>query len=263
MLKRFKPNESTDGTTTFSLPDDYVGGGISVFVNGVIYNTRDEDSHPFGYTLDEDDKTFTFYIALQADDTIYVLYDSDGSSDDASDYSGTGLMRLQPGYNLVSYQGLHQAHWDKDNHEVDYDQNILACVQNLIIDQIDDIYGSAEAIIREIQTFETDTGKYRTFKLGTTSPAWCGDAEHITNSDLYREEEEYEYGDPDDNNYVVYNPNNFSLSNCTMDADFNLISLDTDNSIEDLPSGLRTGIIVYIYEDADLSSTDDRLEIWF
>jgi len=266
MLKRYNPTTQPDSTiTSWDLPDTFVGGTVTIFINGQMLALQDDDSEVYGYTVDEDNKTLDFYNAPLDGDFLYIIYDSDGSTDAASDYSGTGLMRLNKGFNLISYQGQKEALWDKDKSQIDYKEGILANVQNLFIDQIEDVYGvSANTIVREIQTYETDSGKYRTFNVGNTSPAWCGNAEHITDSSLYREAltDGTEYGDPGDNDYVVYNPNNFTLSNCYIDTD-TITSLDIDNKLEDLPAGLRTGILIYIYPDADLSKTDDLLEIWF
>ena len=267
MLKRYNPPNQPNGTkTVWDLPSKYVGGVITIFINGQMLSVQDKSDEFYGFTVQEIDKTLTFYEAPEDGDFLYILYDSDGSSDTASDYSGTGLMRLETGFNLISYQGLKNAHWNSDTKEVNYDDGILANVQNLIIDQIENIYGTnVENIIREVQTFETDSGKYRTFNTTATSPAWCGTGEHVRNKDLYRAAEINEFGDPDDNNNVVYNPNNFILSNCYIDTNDNntIKSLDVDNNLVDLPAGLRTGILIYVYPNADLSKTNDRLEIWF
>jgi len=269
MLKRFKPAQPDGSKKEFNLPDNYIGGPITLFVNGQMVYSQDNPDDPYGYTLDEDNKKFTFYEAPQSDDTLFVLYDSDGSSI-TKDLSGTGLMRLRKGYNLVSFQGKALSHWDKDNSKVNYDENILANVQNLIIDQIVDVYGTdiageyGEKIIREISTYDDDTGKYRTFKPGATDKMWTGDGEHTTNEDLEKTPTEYDYSEYDK---VYYNPNNFILAKCLIkeDSDGNkvLVSGDVDNNLEDLPMGLRTGLSIYIYPDADLSKTDDVLEIWF
>lgn len=267
MLKRYKPSTQPNGDkTSWDLPDTFVGGTVTIFINGQMLSFQDEDKEIYGYTVDDDNKTLDFYTAPLDGDFLYILYDSDGSTENASDYSGTGLMRLDKGFNLISYQGEKEARWDKTDSEVKYTEGILANVQNLIIDQIEDVYGvKANTLVREIQTYETDSGKYRTFNTGNTSPAWCGNAEHITNDSLYRAAatDGTEYGDPDDDDNVVYNPNNFTLSNCYIDGDNTMISLDEDNNLEDLPAGLRTGILLYIFPDADLGDTDDVLEIWF
>jgi len=265
MLKRYKPPIQPDGIKTkFELPSAYIGGTITIFVNGQMLYSQDNTNDIFGYTLDEYNKTFTFYTPLENGDFLYVMYDSNGSSDAASDFSGKGLMRLSPGYNLISYQGMQKAHWNKNTSEVNYTGEILANVKNLIIDQIEDVYGvPADNIIREIQTYSDDTQSYYTFKPGITGVSWCGNAEHFYNQDLYRAAGNFEYGDPNDNNYVAYTPDNFILSNCKLDSSLNLISLDKDNAIVDLPMGLRTGLMIYVKLDADLSSTGNALEIWF
>jgi hypothetical protein len=267
MLKRYNPDTQPNGTKTeWSLPSAYIGGTVTIFINGQMLAVQNKDDEYYGFTVDEDNKILTFYTAPLDGDFLYILYDSDGTGDSASDYSGTGLMRLETGFNLISYQGMKNAHWNTETKEVTYTDGILANVKNLIIDQIESVYGVlAKNIVREIQTFETDTGKYRTFNTTATSPAWCGTGEHVRNKDLYRAAEDNEYGDPDDGDYVVYNPNNFILSNCYIDTedDNTIKSLDIDNNLVDLPSGLRTGILIYVYPDADLSKTDDRLEIWF
>jgi hypothetical protein len=263
MIKRFKPAQPDGSKTKFDLPDAYIGGIITIFVNGQMLYTQDDTDHPFGYTLDEDDKSFTFYTAPENDDFLYIMYDSNGGNDAASDYSGTGLMRLSKGYNVVSFMGKSLSVWNSDTGEVNYPTDILANVQNLIIDQI--VYSYSEAgdnavnIIREIQTYDDDTGKYRTYKPGATDIFWCGNGEHVHNEDLEKE--------PEDNDSqgstIYYNPNNFILSKCLIDANGEVISGDADNSIEDLPSGLRQGIWIYVKEDADLSSTEDKLELWY
>ena len=263
MLKRFKPVQPDGSKAKFELPSAYIGGTITIFINGQMLYSQDNTDDVFGYTLDEDNKTFTFYTPPENGDFLYVMYDSDGSSDAASDFSGKGLMRLSPGYNLVSYQGMQKAHWNKETSEINYTDEILANVKNLIIDQIEDVYGTtADNIIREIQTYSDDTQKYYTFKPGSTGVSWCGNAEHFYNKDLYRPASDFEYGDPEDNDYVAYTPDNFILSNCKLDSDLNIISLDKDNNIEDLPMGLRQGLHIYVYKDADLSKTDGALEIW-
>jgi hypothetical protein len=266
MLKRYKPSQPDGTETKFDLPDAYSGGIVTVFVNGQMLHSQGDSDSPFGYDLNEDDKYIEFYVALLEDDFLYFLYDDDGSGDSGSDYSGTGLMRLNKGFNTISYQGLKEAYWDKDDHEVKYEEGILANVQNLIIDQIEDIYDCpASNIIRELGTYESDTGKYRVFNTSSTSPCWCGDGEHVTNSDLYKEEDGsiYEHGDPDDDNYIAYNPNNFILSNCYINSDDDFVSLDQDNNLDDLPSGLRTGWSIYIHDASELDDTNGLLEIWF
>lgn len=267
MIKRFKPSPQPDGIkTSWDLPSQYVGGPITVFINGQMVYSQNNTDDIFGYTLDEDNKIFEFYTPLEDGDFLYIMYDSDGSTEAASDFSGSGLMRLQHGFNLISYQGQKGAKWDKTNHNIIYDETILANIQNLFIDQIEDVYGvPANTLVREFQTFETDVGKYRTFNTSATSPCWVGDGSHVTDENLYRASinDGTEYGDPDDNDYISYTPNNFILSNCYIDGNGSVQSLDVDNDISDLAAGLRTGILVYIFPDADLSVTDNRLELWF
>lgn len=265
MLKRYRPSSQPDGTKTlFVLPITYIGGNITLFINGQLVDTQNDTEHPFGYILDEGAKTYEFYTPPLDEDFIYLIYDDTGISDVGTDFSGSGLMRLRKGYNLISYQGQHQAKWNKDTSMVEYDENVLANVQNLLIDQIEEVYGvQASTIIREIQTYSDDVQQYFTFKPGATGVSWCGNAEHVYNKDLYRAASANEYGDPEDGDYVAYTPGNFILSNCKLDDANELISLDVDNDIAALPAGLRTGIHVFIFEDADLSATDDRLELWF
>ena len=263
MLKRFNPAQPDGTKTEFGLPESYNGGIITIFINGQMLYTQDDNEHPFGYTLDEDNKTFTFYTAPDEDTFLYIMYDSDGHNDEASDYSGTGLMRLSKGYNVVSFMGKALSIWNKDTKEINYPEDILANVQNLIIDQIVSVYDNAGEnavnIIREIQTYDDDTGKYRTYKPGVTDIFWCGDGEHVYNEDLEKEPEDND----SDGSTIYYNPNNFILSKCLINSDGEVISGDVDNSIEDLPSGLRQGIWIYVKEDADLSDTEDKLHIWF
>ena len=265
MLKRFKIGLA--GTNlTFNLPTQYAGGPISLYINGQLFSVQDDTTHPYGYTLDEIAKTFTFYTSLYTDDFIYVIYDSNGLGESATDFSGSGLMKLQPGFNLISYQGAKEAIWDATTNSVAYNPGVLANIQNLFVDQIESMYGvPINTIVREFQTFETDTGKYRTYNTSSTSPSWVGDASHVTNTALYRlsANDGTEFGDPNDNNYISYNPNNFILSNCYIDGAGAVQSLDIDNNIVDLAAGLRTGILVYIHPTADLSLTNGLLELWF
>jgi len=263
MLKRFNPAQPDGTKTTFSLPDSYVGGIITIFINGQMLYTQDAEDDIFGYTLDEANKTFTFYTPPEDGDFLYVMYDSDGGSDVASDFSGSGLMRLSKGYNVVSFMGKALSVWNSDTGEVNYTDAILANVQNLLIDQIIYTYGdaageNAQNIIREIQTYDDDAGKYRTYKPGTTDTFWAGNGEHTTNTSLDRDS-----SDNDSGGWLYYNPNNFILSKCLIDTNGEIISGDADNNIVDLPSGLRQGIIFYIHDDADLSKTDGKLELWF
>jgi len=263
MLKRFLPTQPNGSATVFTLPDDYTGGDITIFINGQLLNTENVLGNPFDYDLDKDAKTFTFTLAPNLDDYLYVIYDSDGGVSSIIE-NNTGIMRLSKGYNLISYQGNKQAMWDILQHKVVYHSEILANVKNLIIDQVEDIYGvPAEEIIREIQTYSDDTQTYFTYKPGATGSSWVGNAEHVINVDLYRASDTFEYGDPDDSDFVAYTPDNFILSNCRLDASLDVISLDIDNPIQNLPNGLRTGIHVFIHESADLSISDNKLELRF
>jgi hypothetical protein len=36
---------------------------------------QDEASHPYGFSLDQENKTFSFYVAPDEDDALYVLYE--------------------------------------------------------------------------------------------------------------------------------------------------------------------------------------------
>jgi len=263
MLKRYNPSQPDGVKTEFSLPDSYIGGVITIFINGQMLYTQDATDDIFGYTLDEDGKKFTFYTAPENGDFLYIMYDSEGGSDTASDFSGSGLMRLSKGYNVVSFMGKALSKWNSDTGEVNYPTDILANVQNLFIDQIIYTYGTAagdnaQNIIREIQTYDDDSGKYRTYKPGATDTFWAGSGEHTTNEDLDRDSESNDSGE-----HLYYNPNNFILSKCLINGNGEIISGDVDNSIADLPAGLRQGIWIYVNEDADLSKTDGKLELWF
>jgi len=265
MLKRFRPSSQPDGSKTeFLLPDSYVGGDISLFMNGQLLDVYQDTDHPYGYDLDEDNKKIIFYVAPLEEDYIYVIYDDSGESSNQL-VSGSGVLRLTKGYTLISYPGAIKAMWDKENHKVIYPDDVLANVKNLIIDQIEDVYGCpASDILREIQTYRDDSGKYRTFIPGSTAVAWTNNGEHIVNDDLYRDADDNDFGDPDNDNKVYYNPNCFLLANCILDTDdTTVISNDEQNPIDDLPMGNRSGIHLYIYPDADLSATDDLLEIYF
>ena len=263
MLKRFKPAQPDGTKITFSLPSSYIGGIITIFINGQMLYSQDNQDDFYGYTLDELNKEFTFYTPPESDDFLYVMYDSEAGSDVASDFSGKGLMRLSKGFNVVSFMGLAISSWNTDTGEVNYDNDILANVQNMIIDQIKFTYSTAgnnaENIIREIQTFDDDSGKYRTYKPGATDTFWTGDGEHTYNQDLAKTPEATDSQE----GTIYYNPDNFILSKCLLDSNKVIYSGDVDNAIVDLPSGLRQGIWIYVKEDADLSLTDDKLEIWY
>jgi len=263
MIKRFKPAQPDGTKVTFSLPSTYIGGIITIFVNGQMLYSQDNTSDTFGYTLDEVAKTFTFYTPLESDDFLYVMYDSEGGSDVASDFSGSGLMRLSKGFNVVSFMGKSLSTWNSDTKEVNYTTDVLANVENMIIKQVISTYpnagDNAENIIREIQTYDDDSGKYRTYKPSATDTFWSGDGEHTINADLAKTPESSD----SQGSTIYYNPNNFILSKCLLDNDGKIISGDADNNIVDLPSGLRQGIWIYVKENADLSSTDGKLELWY
>jgi len=74
MIKRFMPKQP-NGNTLFNLPDDYKGGSITIFINGQMIHSEDDKSHPYGYTLDQKNKTFNFFVAPDDDDSLYVLYE--------------------------------------------------------------------------------------------------------------------------------------------------------------------------------------------
>jgi hypothetical protein len=269
MLKRYTPLQVPNGiVTTFELPSTYIGGDIILFINGQLLATRNDTEHPFGYTLDESNKNFTFYTPPHADDFIYILYDDTGESTGGSGESGVmgaGVIRISHQYSLISYPGAMKAMWDKNQHKVVYPENILANVQNLIIDQIEDRYGvPANMIIREIQTYRDDTAQYRTFIPGVTGIGWTNNGEHVTDTSLFRTPDSNDYGDPNNMGYVYYNPDNFILSNCVLDSDdITVVSNDVQNPISDLPVGQRSGILIYVKESADLSKTNNLLEIYF
>ena len=75
MLKRYKPTQPDGSLLTFELPPSYIDGEIILFINGQMLQTQNDSSHPYGYTLDKTNKTFTFYTAPEADDSLYILYD--------------------------------------------------------------------------------------------------------------------------------------------------------------------------------------------
>ncbi len=81
MLKRFKPTQPDGTLSTFFLPETYIGGSISVFINGQLQNVENNEDSPFGYTLNESNGSFTFYQSPYSNDSLYILYDSDGGSD--------------------------------------------------------------------------------------------------------------------------------------------------------------------------------------
>jgi hypothetical protein len=269
MLKRYVPLQvPNDIATTFELPSTYIGGDITLFINGQLLATRNDTEHPFGYTLDETNKNFTFYTAPQTDDFIYVLYDDSGEGTGGSGGDGaigSGVIRIKHGYSLISYPGATKAKWDKNQQKIVYPEDTLANVQNLIIDQIEQRYGvPASDIIREIQTYRDDVGQYRLYMPGITGTVWTNNGEHVTNTSLFRPADANDYGDPNFGNNVFYNPDNFILSNCSLDTDdITVISNDDENPIQDLPMGQRSGIHIYIYPDADLSKTNNLLEIYF
>jgi hypothetical protein len=162
--------------------------------------TQDDEDDIFGYTLDEANKTFTFYTPPEDGDFLYVMYYLDGGSDVASDFSGSGLMRLSKGYNVVSFMGKALSVWNSDTGEVNCTDAILANVQNLLIDQIIYTYGdaageNAQNIIREIRTYDDDAGKYRTYKPETTDTFWADNGEHTTNTSLDRDSSDNDSGD--------------------------------------------------------------------
>lgn len=266
MLKRFIPLQVPNGIITkFFLPSTYIGGDATLFVNGQLLSTRNEISHFLGYILDEANKFIQFYSPLLSGDQIYIIYDSEGESTtggSSGNIMGSGVMKLKTGYSLISYVGPIKSRWDKTQHKVVYPDKILANVLNLFIDQIEDRYGvQADTIIREIQTYDDDSQQYRTW-TSSTGKAWTYNGEHIINDSLYRIAGDLDYGDPDFGNYVYFNPNAFILSSTYLDSSDVVISLDEDNNIQDLPMGLRRGIHIYVYPEADLSLTNNLLELW-
>ena len=265
MLKRYKPTSTNGSTSLYNLPQSYSGGDITLFVNGQLLDTIDDINHPYGFTLDEINKQFSFFTPPLPDDFIYIIYDDSGVSSGINTSSDVGLLKLSKGFSLISYPGSIKAIWSKDSHKVLYPANVLANVKNLIIDQIEDRYGvPASSLIREIQTYRDDTGEYRTFIPGSTGVAWTNNGEHVSTPSLFREAGELDYGDEKVNNYVYYNPNNFILANCILgDDSATVISNDIQNPISSLPMGQRSGILIYVFPDADLSLTNELLEIYF
>lgn len=268
MLKRFVPLEIPNGIiTTFNLPSTYLGGDITLFVNGQLLATRNDITHPFGYVLDEINKTFTFYIPPISGDSLYIIYDDTGESTGGGTGSGAlgaGVIRFKPGYALWSYAGAIKAMWSTEAGTVIYPEDVLANVQNLIISQIEDRYGvPASEIFREIQTYRDDTGQFRLFVPGSTSKVWTANGEHVLNPDLYREAYSNELGDPDLGNNVYYNPGNFILTNTSLDSENLVKSNDLENPISDLPMGQRSGIHTFIYNTPALDKTGGLLEIYF
>lgn len=81
MLKRFKPLELPDGIrTSFQLPLDYIGGTVNVYINGVLYVTENDVDSPYGFILNSNNNSFDFYQPLHSEDSLYIMYDSDGAA---------------------------------------------------------------------------------------------------------------------------------------------------------------------------------------
>lgn len=76
MLSRYIPTEPIDGSNIeYTFPIDYNKGTITIFVNGQLLNTRDDLEHPFGYMLDLVEKKLVFFKPLQAEDSLFFLYE--------------------------------------------------------------------------------------------------------------------------------------------------------------------------------------------
>jgi len=78
MIKRYEP-ELPDGIRVqFTLPEDYIlGTDITLFVNGQLVLSMDDEDHPYGYFLDLNEKIFTFYTAPYSGERLYVMYEID------------------------------------------------------------------------------------------------------------------------------------------------------------------------------------------
>jgi len=267
MIKRFKPSQPNGIQKEFLLPNSYVGGPITLFVNGQMVYSENEIDNYFGYILDQKNKKIIFYNPPEKTDFLYIMYDSDGFTENASDFSGKGLMRLNTGFNLISFQGQSLSNWNKEKHEIEYNKNILANVQNLIIDQVVDIYGkeiageNGEKIIREISTFNADIGNYVTYKPGFSDTFWLGNGKHSIIKEIDIFSGDFDFSERSDNK-VYYNPDNFILSRTYIENN-KIYSSNSLNNLIDIPSGIRQGINIYIYPKTDLTKTDNALEIWF
>lgn len=96
MLKRHLPLEAIDSVNTkYFLPIDYIGASVNVFVNGVLYTTEGIEDHPFGFYVDLSDNSVNFYTPLYENDSLFLLYDSDGNSVGAGNFRGKGSIEVE------------------------------------------------------------------------------------------------------------------------------------------------------------------------
>jgi len=76
MIKRYEPKRPDGINKNFELPDDYLKDTkITVFVNGQLVDSMNDINHPYGYTLDSENKIFSFYKAPYSDERLYVMYE--------------------------------------------------------------------------------------------------------------------------------------------------------------------------------------------
>lgn len=158
MLKRFKPIEPIDGIRTeFFLPDDYIGGNITIFVNGILYVSANDMSHVYGFALNESLKSFNFYTPLTELDSLYVIYDSDGSSLSTGAFTGSGQIEIEVDKWQLCAIPVQKGYYSNGEF---LDSSVTSTFKNYIVDQLVHVYAQPIEDLIELATAKVGDNTY-------------------------------------------------------------------------------------------------------
>lgn len=169
MLKRHLPIEPIDGlNTTYSLPRDYIGASVNIFVNGVLYASEGLSDHTFGFYVNHSDKTITFFNPLENGDSLFLLYDSDGNTTGAGGFTGSGSIEIEPNKWQLCAIPVTSGEWANGGFT---NLNVTSTFHNYVVTQLEEKYGTNIGNLIEVANTKTgDSQFYFNYIPNITTP---------------------------------------------------------------------------------------------
>lgn len=153
MLKRHLPVEPIDGINdTYSLPTDYIGASVNVFVNGVLYASQDLPDHTFGFYVTYSTNTITFYTPLLAGDSLFLLYDSDGNTTGAGGFTGSGSIEIEANKWQLCSIPVMGGEWNNGGFS---NITVTSTFYNYVVKQLEEKYNTSIGNLIEVANTKT------------------------------------------------------------------------------------------------------------
>lgn len=135
-----------------------------------------EGNPAFSYTYNDEGYYKLTEIAIDKDDAennvdrLYdIVFKSCGSDTSEQDLMASGIIEVEANVWQLCAIPMVYGYWNKDTHKIAYNKDVRSTVKNVIIDQIEDVYGTeAKDLIIVINGYVGDENIYRNYVPGFT-----------------------------------------------------------------------------------------------